>query len=228
MKIHTPYAYKAIDAETGATQRLYVTPSGKLPSVTTILNKTQSEDKQASLAAWRKRVGYAEAQRITTEAARVGTHMHLILENWAKGADAPVSPEGFEYMQAVAMAQQVKMNIERDLDEVWGTEVNLYYPKMYGGTTDLVGVYKGKPCIMDFKQTNKPKKKEWIDDYFLQGAAYAMAHNKLYGTDIKNIAIFMCSRAGEWQLFEAEGDEFNLWTRKWMEKCLNFYYKKGI
>ena len=94
---------------------------------------------------------------------------------------------------------------------------------MYSGTTDLVGVWKGKPTIMDFKQTNKPKKREWIDDYFLQGAAYALAHNEMFETKIESIAIFMCSRECNFQLFEVEGKEFYEWTEKWGERLAEFY-----
>ena len=76
---------------------------------------------------------------------------------------------------------------------------------------------------MDFKQTNKPKKREWIDDYFMQGAAYALAHNEMFETKIENIAIFMCSRAGEWQLFEVEADEFPEWELQWAKRLSKFY-----
>ena len=95
--------------------------------------------------------------------------------------------------------------------------------ELYAGTTDLVGIYKGKPTIMDFKQTNKPKKRAWIDDYFMQGAAYAGAHNEMYGTDITNIAVFMCSRAGEFQLFEVDTTEFSEWELKWAQRLEQFY-----
>ena len=103
------------------------------------------------------------------------------------------------------------------------SEVNLYYPGLYAGTTDLLGVWKGQPAIMDFKQTNKPKKREWIEDYFLQGAAYSLAHNALYETDIKSIAIFMCSRDCQWQLFEVKADEFQHWADKWAARVEQFY-----
>ena len=121
------------------------------------------------------------------------------------------------------MADVIKQNIETDLDEVWGSEVNLCFPQLYAGTTDLVGVYKGKPTIMDFKQTNKPKKREWIDDYFMQGAAYALAHNELYETKIERIAIFMCSKECQWQLFEVEEKEFTDWETKWALRLQEFY-----
>jgi genome maintenance exonuclease 1 len=121
------------------------------------------------------------------------------------------------------MAQTVIDNIEPHLNEVWGSEVNLYYPGLYAGTTDLLGVWKGKPAVMDFKQTNKPKKREWIEDYFMQAAAYGMAHNELYNTNIERAAIFMCSRECEWQLFEVEPEEFKFWTEKWAGRVEQFY-----
>jgi genome maintenance exonuclease 1 len=99
----------------------------------------------------------------------------------------------------------------------------LCHPGLYAGTTDLVGVWKGKQAIMDFKQTNKPKKREWIDDYFMQGAAYALAHNELYETNIENIAIFMCSGACEWQLFECGEEEFPLWEVAWAKRLEKYY-----
>ena len=164
-------------------------------------------------------MGEANAQRIVTEAANVGTIMHNILEHWVKNEEY----SGDSILQAKMMADTVKQNIEADIDEVWGSEVNLCYPQLYAGTTDLVGLYKGEPYIMDFKQTNKPKKREWIDDYFMQAAAYGMAHNEIFETNINRAAIFMCSRECEFQLFEVEPEEFKQWEDKWAKRVEEFY-----
>jgi ATP-dependent exoDNAse (exonuclease V) beta subunit len=145
--------------------------------------------------------------------------MHAILEHWVKNEEYT----GQSSKQSQYMAEVVKQNVEPHLDEVWGSEVNLCYPGLYAGTTDLVGVWKGQSAIMDFKQTNKPKKREWIDDYFMQAAAYAMAHNELYETKIENAAIFMCSRDLEWQLFEVGPEEFKFWETKWAERVAEYY-----
>ena len=218
--ITSPYPYKELKRKSVDGKRLYENPFGDpVPSVTTILDKTKPAKARQALAAWKKRVGTEEAQRITTEAADNGTRMHAILEYWAKnetynGETTPLSK---------MMADVIIKNIENDLDEVWGTEVNLCAPNLYAGTTDLVGVYKGKPTIMDFKQSNKPKKREWIDDYFLQGAAYGIAHNEMFGTKIENIAIFMCTKGCEWQLFEAGPEEFREWEVKWAMRLAEFY-----
>jgi genome maintenance exonuclease 1 len=123
------------------------------------------------------------------------------------------------------MAGQIKENAMVDVDEIWGSEINLYHPQIYAGTTDLVGTYKGQPAIMDFKQTNKPKKKEWVEDYYLQLVAYALAHNEVYGTDIKEGHVFMCSRDLQYQQFDLTPDEFKHWESKWWDRVYQYYDK---
>jgi genome maintenance exonuclease 1 len=125
------------------------------------------------------------------------------------------------------MATQIKEKAMVDVDEIWGSEVPLYVPGIYAGTTDLVGQYKGNPCIMDFKQTNRPKKLEWVEDYFLQLTAYAIAHNEVHGTDIREGHVFMCSRAGEYQQFDIWPDEFDDWKEEWWKRVYTYYEKHG-
>lgn len=220
LKITKPYPYQELKRKSVNGKRLYENPFGDpVPSVTTILDKTKPQKQRQALANWKKRVGEKEAKRIVTEAADNGSRMHAILEYWVKNENYT----GETTILSEKMADVIKQNIETDLDEVWGSEVNLCFPQLYAGTTDLVGVYKGKPTIMDFKQTNKPKKREWIDDYFMQGAAYALAHNELYETKIERIAIFMCSKECQWQLFEVEENEFTDWETKWALRLQEFY-----
>jgi genome maintenance exonuclease 1 len=217
LKITSPYPYKEFKRKSVNGKRLYENPYGEpVPSVTTILSKTKD---MTHLNAWKKRVGEKKAQEIVTEAANVGTVMHEILEAWSLNQEYT----GKNLLQAKMMAETVISNVEADIDEVWGSEVNLCFPGLYAGTTDLVGVYKGKPTIMDFKQSNKPKKREWIEDYFMQAAAYAMAHNEIFETKIENAAIFMCSRDLTWQLFEVGPDEFAHWEEKWASRVAEFY-----
>ena len=226
INITKKYDYKELNRQTQADgKRMYENPYGDpVPSVTTILGATQPAEKRQALANWRKRVGKDEAQRITTTAANRGTVMHNILEHWALGEYETYNPgNNVIHRQAKAMAQVVVDNIKDDVEEIWGTEVMLCAANLYAGTTDLVGMYKGKQTIMDFKQTNKPKKREWIDDYFLQGAAYALAHNEMYETKIENIAIFMCSGDCEWQLFESTAEEFPYWSTQWAKRLEKFY-----
>ena len=225
INITKKYDYKELKRQSIDGKRLYENPYGDpVPSVTTILSATQPAEKRQALANWRKRVGTEEAQRITTTAANRGTVMHNILEHWALGEYETYNPgNNIVHRQAKDMAQVVIDNIENDVNEIWGTEVNLCAANLYAGTTDLVGMYKDKPTIMDFKQTNKPKKREWIDDYFLQGAAYALAHNEMFETKIENIAIFMCSGDCQWQLFESTEEDFSYWATQWAKRLEKFY-----
>jgi len=217
LNITSPYPYKEFKRKSVGGKRLYENPYGDpVPSVTTILSKTKD---MTHLNAWKKRVGEKKAQEIVTEAAGVGSIMHAMLEAWSLNQEYT----GQNMLQAKMMAETVIKNVEADIDEVWGSEVNLCYPGLYAGTTDLVGIYKGRPTIMDFKQTNRPKKREWIDDYFMQAAAYGMAHNEVFGTKIEHTAIFMCSRDCDWQLWEAGPEEFKVWEEKWANRVEEFY-----
>ena len=225
VNIKTPHAYSELTRTSVNGKRLYKNPYGEpVPSVTTILSATKPARDRQVLANWRARVGDAEATKITNEAAGVGTQMHAMLESYVKNEEyAPTEETGKTLLQARMMADKVIKSIDTDLGEVWGAEVNLCYPELYAGTADLLGVWKGKPTVMDFKQSNKPKKREWIDDYFLQCTAYALAHNELYGTDIKDVAIFVCTREGQFQLFEMEVGEFSEWELKWARKLEEYY-----
>ena len=187
------------------------------------------KDKTA-LFEWRKRVGNEEADRIMRLATGIGTQVHLHLE---KHILEEVRPNGSNLIHQMAreLAEIVIDNGLSKVDEVWGTEVPLYYPGLYAGTTDCVGVWNGKPAIIDFKTTRKPKKREWIDDYFLQGAAYAEAHNEIYGTDIKTIVIMMigwdeeADNMGNYQEFVVESDEYERYARLWAGKVQAYFDK---
>lgn len=195
-----------------------------VPSVTTILSATKD---QTHLIEWRKRVGEAKAKEITVEAAGVGTRMHKYLEDYVETGTWREAGSNPYAQQANQMATQILKHGLVDVNEIWGSEVNLYMPNIYAGTTDLVGLYKHNPSILDFKQTNKPKKKEWIDDYYLQLTAYALAHNELYGTNIREGHVFMCSRDLQYQQFDLWPDEFDLWADRWWSRCEEYYSKFG-
>ena len=216
------FPYQEIKRTRVEGKRLYDTETGLLPSVTTILDRTKPEEDKKALQDWRDRVGHAEAARITKEAAGVGSLMHGYMEEWLK--HDTFTPKGnLIHKVAANMANTIIENIAPHLDEVWGSEIGLYYPGLYAGTADVTGVWKQKPAIMDFKQSNKPKKREWIEDYFLQGTAYGNAHNVLFNTEIETVAIFMCSRDCEFQLFELSRDEFFEYSKKWAYKVGEFY-----
>ena len=221
--IKNKYDYKEIKKKSVEGRRLYACPDGNaVASVTTILDATKDK---THLIAWRIRVGETKAREITTEAAGVGTRMHKYLEDYVESGEWPTPGSNPYAQQAHKMAEQVKEQALVDIDEIWGSEVQLYHPKIYAGTTDLVGSYNGNACIMDFKQTNKPKKKEWVEDYYLQLTAYALAHNELYGTDIKEGHVFMCSRDLQYQQFDLWPDEFAEWESKWWDRVYEYYDK---
>jgi len=215
------FDYKPIHRKQVEGRRLYETPDGNaVASVTTILDATKDK---THLIAWRKRVGEAKAQEIVTEAAGVGTRMHKYLEDYVEKGEWPQPGSNPYAQQAHKMATQIKERALTQVDEIWGSEVNLYMPKMYAGTTDLVGSYKGQPSIMDFKQTNKPKKEEWVVDYFLQLVAYAEAHNEIFGTEIREGHIFMCSRDCEYQQFDLWPHEYDEWRTEWYNRVYQYY-----
>ena len=193
----------------------------KLPSVTTVLGQTQPKEKQESLDRWRQKVGLREAQKITRDAAIRGTAMHKYLEDLILGQRSlDLTDLG---QQAQTMAEIIVERGLNDCSEIYGTEAVLYYPGLYAGSCDLVAKYKDKVSIIDFKQTNKPKQREWIGDYFLQMAAYGMAHDAVYGTSIEQGVIMMCSKDGFYQQFMIEGEEFRDAKHKFLGRLDEFY-----
>jgi len=204
--------------------RHYDINNEKLPSVTTILGQTQTAEKSEGLAKWRDRVGDAEASRITDQAAQRGTAMHSILEHYVLGKNRlDLTNVGQE---AHKMADVVIDKGLSHLDEIWGSEVALYYPELYAGASDLVGIYKKSESIIDFKQTNKPKRREWVEDYFIQLGAYAMAHNYVYQTKIQQGVILMCSKDGYFQEFIVSEREFQKYQHEWLKR-VDLYYKSA-
>ena len=222
----TKYKYESIKRIDTPEGRRYATPDGeKLPSVTTILDATKSEESKKALNEWRKRMGAQKAQAITTEAANRGTRMHKFLEDYIKTGIITASGSNPYSIQSHKMAQTIISEGLSNCTEYWGTEVPLYFPKIYAGTTDLVGIHSGDEAIMDHKQTNKPKKREWIEDYFVQLSAYANAHNEVHGTKIRKGVIFMCSADNNYQEFILEGSDFDKYSDIWFKKVEQYYMK---
>jgi genome maintenance exonuclease 1 len=201
-------------------KRVYLTPDGEsLPSVTTILSATKD---MTHLNEWKKRVGEAKAQQIVTEASGVGTAMHANLERFLIGEQRQPGNNPV-HVQANKMADVIIENGLSKMNEVWAMEQSLYFPGLYSGTTDLVAVYKDNPSVCDYKQTNKPKKAEWIEDYYIQLVAYIMAHNEVYKTDIREGHVFMCSRDLQYQQFDLWPSDFNKYQDMWLAKVEDYY-----
>jgi len=224
--ITNKFQYNTLNRVDSTEGRKYADPNGnKLPSVTTILTATTPIEKKEALTQWRKRIGNDKANDILKESSGRGTRMHKWLENYIKTGvtgepgSNPYSLQSHQMAHSIINQGLVKCN------EFWGTEVSLYYPKIYAGTTDLVGLHEGSEAIMDHKQTNKPKKREWIDDYFIQLAAYAAAHDELYGTKIRKGVVFMCSQDNQYQEFIVEGSEFDKYSDLWFKRVEQYYMK---
>lgn len=229
------YDYQPIPRVTVDGKRFYATPDGnRLPSVTTILDRTKSEESKKALNQWRARVGAEKAQQITTEAANRGTRMHTYLERYIKEGAIPERGSNPFSWPSHLMANTIVEHGLKNVSEFWGIEVPLYFPKVYAGTTDGAGIHLNAESILDYKQTNKPKRREWIDDYFTQLCAYAEAHNEVYGTQIRKGVVLMCVKPdldanhmiiGEpkYQEFVLEGAEFDKYRDLWWRRVEQFY-----
>ena len=223
LKRESKYNYQKYTRDNDLGSRHYNVGNKKLPSVTTILSATQSEDKKAGLDAWRERVGYQEAARITSQAALRGTEMHFVLENYIDGRGyLNLSPEG---SQARLMAHEIVQNLEK-LKIVYGNEVSLAYEDLWAGATDVVGVYDEQPTIVDFKQSNKIKREEFVEDYFYQIAAYSLAHKKQYGPITQGL-ICICTKDVIYQEFKMNEEKLKKYEDKWMERVNNYYKTKA-
>jgi len=204
--------------------RHYSLDGSNLPSVTSILKATQSEEDKAAIAAWKERVGYAEAERIKNEASSRGSSMHSYLEQFILGKMNLDLLE--EENQSKSMAEEIIDNGLKDkLNEVWGAEATVYYPGKYAGTADCIGVYEGRETILDFKQSNKPKKEKYIEDYFLQLGAYSLAHNTVYNSNITQGVILLCTVDRLFQDFKIEGNELINFQNKFLERVEQFYHQ---
>lgn len=233
--INDRFEYAKIERATINGSRHYCLPDGNpVPSVTTILDRTKPAEAKAALQRWKDSIGHERAQAITTEAANRGTRMHTYLEHYIKtGQRKPKASNPFSW-PSHDMADVVIEHGLSQVSEFWGVEVPLYFPQIYAGTSDCIGLHQGIPAIMDFKQANKPKREEWIDDYKLQLAAYAAAHNEVYGTNIQRGVILMCVRPEEiepgvyrqgprYQQWIVEGDDFAHWTNQWWHRVEHYY-----
>ena len=227
MKWNNKFSYPKSIRSMVSGSRMYNVKQQKLPSVTSRLQATQSEEKKASLANWKARVGVAEANRIKNDASSRGTSMHSFLEKYLLGQ---LNLELLEIEnKSKKMADEIiEQGIKGKLSEIWGTESCLYYPSKYAGTCDAVGVYEGQETIMDFKQSNKPKKEEWIEDYYLQLAAYSLAHNVVYNSKITQGIVLLCTVDNLFQDFRIQGEKLEVYQKKFLEKVEQYYHQRNM
>ena len=218
------FEYPALRRETQANgKRQYVgDDSIPVPSVTTVLSETG--DKTALLN-WRKRVGDAEANRISQEAAGLGTKVHNAIEKYVLNEEYEIKGNNHISIMAKNMLEEMIDQGLSKIDELWGVEVGLIAAGLYAGTSDAIGIYEGEDAIIDFKTAKKIKKREWIEDYFMQGCAYALAHNEMFKSNIKKVVILMVDREGKFAEFTIKDDEFTEYCNKWSDRLTDYYSK---
>jgi len=222
MKKNNKYTYVHASRSTNHGSRTYDVQGLKLPSVTTVLAKTKD---QSYLTRWKNKVGHEEAERIKNLSSKRGTAMHKFIEKYIqKSGYEDLTPIGVE---AKPMAQKIIESGLTPVSEYYGSEVTVHYPGLYAGSTDLVCEHEGKDTIIDFKQSNRPKREEWIEDYYLQIAAYAMAHDHVHGSSIEQGIIMVCTPDLYYQEFKFEGDEMRKYRHQFLAR-LSQYNGKNV
>lgn len=219
--VRKEYKYEELTREDGPNGRRYVYGNQRLPSVTSILSFTGNKE---ALLRWKKEVGEEEAERIKNEASSIGTYMHSVIERMVAARDLP-RPTNWWMVKGYEMGYRLVNTFFKNIDVIYGSEVPLYYPEKYAGTSDMVAMYRGQLAIIDFKQSNKPKKRNWIEDYFQQLAAYALAHDIVHGTRIEMGVILMACRDEQQTMLEftTTGREWTQHGENWLRRVSQFY-----
>ena len=218
MKQNKKYNYVRVSRSEDQGSRTYDVSGTKLPSVTTILARTKD---QSYLDKWKAKVGHEEAERIKNLSSKRGTSMHKFIEKHITG-------DGYDDLteigtQAKPMAQKIIDVGLTPVKDYYGSEVTLHYPGLYAGSTDLVCEHSGKETIIDFKQANKPKREEWNEDYYLQIAAYAMAHDHMHNSNIEQGIIMVCTPDLYFQEFKFDGNKMRKYRHRFLERLSQFY-----
>ena len=201
--------------------RKYLIGDKKLPSVTSILDATKSEEDKAALANWRERTGEKEAQAITQAAANRGSKMHAYLETYLLGRENMTFFDDNEKHKIMAK-QIIEKGLKNRFEEIWGVECTLFKENSYSGTCDAVGIFDGKEAIIDFKQSNKPKKSEYIDSWLLQTAAYSLAHNSVYNSNITSCVILVCTVDNLFQEFKIQNHDLVVYQNLFLGRLKKF------
>ena len=218
------YTYPELKRQESEEGRFYLdSKNNPVPSVTTVLNKTSN--KKDSIQQWRNRVGEEEANRIIKQSTDIGTMVHEALELYLNEQEWRNFSDNQDGVLAERMTEKFIESGLNSITEVWGLEVGLILDGLYAGTADCVGKINGVPSLIDFKTARKMKKREWIEDYFLQCCAYANAHNVMFDTDINQIVILMIDRSLIFQEFIVKPTEFNILTKLWKKRLIEFHNK---
>ena len=221
--MHFKYSYPNLERVEENEMRFYKDSNNDLvPSVTTVLDATGDK---SGITQWRRKVGPAQADAIVQESTLIGSAVHEAIENYLLGKSWNNFTEDRNGFLAKSISSKFISSCLNGIDEVWGLESGLILDGLYAGTADCIGVYKGLPAIIDFKTAKKLKRKDWIEDYFLQCSAYANAHNVMFNTDINQIVILMIDRDLIFKEFIVKPTEFNILTKLWKKRLIEFHNK---
>ena len=210
---HLDFSFKELNTTQVDGKRYYSTPDGNFPSITTILGKKKAK----FIKEWRERVGEEEATKISTQASRRGTGMHTVVENYIFNKE---DYYGKALPHVKELFLSIKPIIDENLNNILGIEVPLWSKHLgVAGRCDCISDWKGKKAIVDWKSSSKVKKKEWIDDYFMQATAYSIMFEERSGIPINNIAIVIAVEGNEPQVFEDK--TYNWW--KPLEETIKQY-----
>lgn len=223
------FKYPKLERKESTGERLYMTPEGDLvPSVTTILSATKD---MTGLIEWRKAIGDKRADQIVEDSCKFGTALHKCLEDFVMGVQHKTTRTNFIHKMSAKMADNIIEHGLQNLEYVYGVECSLYYPGLYAGTADLIAGIGDEIYIIDYKNSEKIKEEKYVEDYYLQGCAYALAHNKLYGTNISEIRIFMTTRPNidnmnkklEFKPFIIKGKQFDHYSTEWIKRLETYH-----
>ena len=222
--MHFKYSYPNLERVKENEMRFYKDSNNELvPSVTTVLDATGDK---SGITQWRRKVGPAQADAIVQESTLIGSAVHEAIENYLLGKSWSNFTEDRNGFLAKSISSKFISSCLNGIDEVWGLESGLILDGLYAGTADCIGVYKGLPAIIDFKTAKKLKRKDWIEDYFLQCSAYANAHNVMFETSINDLVILMVDRDLLFKEFHIKKDEFSLYTDKWKKRLIKFHNRR--
>ena len=222
--MHFKYSYPNLERVEENEMRFYKDSNNDLvPSVTTVLDTTGDK---SGITQWRRKVGPAQADAIVQESTLIGSAVHEAIENYLLGKSWSNFTEDRNGFLAKSISSKFISSCLNGIDEVWGLESGLILDGLYAGTADCIGVYKGLPAIIDFKTAKKLKRKDWIEDYFLQCSAYANAHNVMFETSINDLVILMVDRDLLFKEFHIKKDEFSLYTDKWKKRLIKFHNRR--
>tara|TARA_B100001113_G_scaffold20504_1_gene15171 strand:- start:2349 stop:3017 length:669 start_codon:yes stop_codon:yes gene_type:complete len=218
------YSYPALERVEKNEMRFYKDANDDLvPSVTTVLDATGDK---SGITQWRRKIGPAQADAIVQESTLIGSAVHEAIENYLLGQSWNEFTEDRSGYLAKSISSKFISSCLDGIEEVWGLESGLILDGLYAGTADCIGIYKGSPAIIDFKTAKKLKRKDWIEDYFLQCSAYANAHNVMFQTTIKDLVILMVDRDLLFKEFHIKNNEFSLYTDKWKKRLIKFHNRR--